>query len=290
MLLLPLYILYKLFLSLLTSEEKVINKVVLVTGASSGIGEQIAYQYAKRGARLVICARREELLKKVAMNAQNLGSPEVLVIPTDVSKLEDCKDMVEKTITRFGRLDHLVLNAGLCAVCPFEEIENISAFKELTDVNFWGYIYTTHYAIPHLRRSKGKVIVNASIGGLLVGATTSIYCASKAALVKFYETLRQEMSDVEFTIVTLGFVDTDMTRGKFMNKDGKLLYNQKMPDIIKFLPKGSAEDCAKAILRAASRGKRHLLWPTSYWIPLVIFTLLPQAMEWLALRLVMGRN
>ncbi|KAL6011653.1 hypothetical protein ACLOJK_002101 [Asimina triloba] len=240
---LPLYISYKLFLSLLPSDENVMNKVVLITGASSGIGEQLAYEYAKRGARLVLSARREQALKEVAMNSRNLGSPEVLAVPADVSKLEDCKDM---------------------------------------DVNFWGSIYPTHYSIPHLRKSKGKIIVNASLAGLLPSATTSIY---SAAQIRFYETLRQEVgSGVEFTIVTLGFVDTAITQGKFMPKDGRIRDNKEPPEVAKSLPRESAEECAKVMLRAACRGKRHLLWPTWFWLPLLTHTLLPEVNEWFARR------
>ncbi|KAL6011652.1 hypothetical protein ACLOJK_002100 [Asimina triloba] len=184
------------------------------------------------------------------MNSQNLGSPEVLVIPADVSKLEDCKDMVEKTINRFGRLDHLVVNAGLGGSCLFEEIENISGYKHMM-------------------------------------ALDAVLPASKAAVVKFYETLRTEVgSDVDFTIVALGRVGTAISKGKVMNKDGKVIDNHKLPEIYETQPEESVEECAKAILKAACRGKRLLIWPMWYWLPLLTATLLPEANEWLARRYV----
>ncbi|KAI3499604.1 hypothetical protein L1887_35407 [Cichorium endivia] len=96
--------------------EKLAGKVALITGASSGIGEYLAYEYAKRGARLALVARREEQLEVVAERAKELGSPDVIVISADVSKLHDCERFVNETINHFGTLDHLVNNAGVCYV------------------------------------------------------------------------------------------------------------------------------------------------------------------------------
>ncbi|XP_030968007.1 11-beta-hydroxysteroid dehydrogenase-like 2 isoform X2 [Quercus lobata] len=106
--------------------ENVAAKVILITGASSGIGEYVAYEYAKRGARLALVARREDRLQAVADRARKLGSPEVVVVRADVSKVEECKQFVNEIVNYFGRLDHLVNNAGVSQICLFEVFTQFS--------------------------------------------------------------------------------------------------------------------------------------------------------------------
>ncbi|KAL4634514.1 hypothetical protein ACB092_04G205100 [Castanea dentata] len=180
--LLPPTYLYKLFLSTLSSvfSESLSGKVVLITGASSGIGEHLAYEYARRGALLALIARRgrrENALQEVADQAREYGSPDVLIISADVSKVED--------------LDHLVNNVGIALACLFKDATDITDFKTVMDINFWGSIYTTRFALPHLRESRGKIIVLAS-SSWLPTPRMSFYNASSVAIVSFFETLRVE--------------------------------------------------------------------------------------------------
>ncbi|VAH47306.1 unnamed protein product [Triticum turgidum subsp. durum] len=130
---LPPYYVYRLTASFLGSvfPDSVSGKVVLITGASSGIGEHLAYEYAKRGANLALVARREASLREVADNASALGSPSVLVLPADVSKPDDCRKFIDDTVAYFGRLDHLVNNASIWQVCKFEEVEDVNYFRTL---------------------------------------------------------------------------------------------------------------------------------------------------------------
>ncbi|CAI9109903.1 OLC1v1009830C1 [Oldenlandia corymbosa var. corymbosa] len=212
--------------------ESVKGKVVLITGASSGIGEQLSYEYAKRGACLVIVARRENLIKKVAEEARKLGSPEVVPICADVCRVDDCKKFVEKAISHFGRLDHVVNNAGISCYSPMEDVTDITKLAPLVDVNFWGSIYPTYFAIPHLKKSKGTIFVNASATAYLHAAGLSLYGASKAALVNFYETMRVELGpEISITIATLGFVDSEITRGKNLNTKGTPEFNPELSDV-----------------------------------------------------------
>ncbi|ONM18006.1 Steroleosin [Zea mays] len=152
-LVLPAYYVYKLTTYLLGAvfPEDVAGKVVLITGASSGIGEHLAYEYAKRGAYLALVARREASLREVGDVALGLGSPGVLVLPADVSKPRDCEGFIDDTISYFGRLDHLVNNASIWQVCKFEEIQDVRHLRALMDINFWGHVYPTRLAIPHLQ-------------------------------------------------------------------------------------------------------------------------------------------
>ncbi|KAL6011655.1 hypothetical protein ACLOJK_002103 [Asimina triloba] len=220
--------------------------------------QRLAYQYAKSGASLVLVARREKALKAVAENSKRLGSPEVLVIPTDVSKAEECKQMVEKTITHFGQ----------CEGCM--------------DVNFWGMVYPTYYAIPHLQKSRGNIVVMSSMGGQIPIPRMSIYSASKAALIKFFEVLRAELgSTVKITIVTPGYVESEMTRGKLMLKDGDVAVNEEARDfLIGPLPTGGGEECAKAIVDGACRGERYVTWPAWYRATSLLMFLIPELVEW----------
>ncbi|CBI15699.3 unnamed protein product, partial [Vitis vinifera] len=113
--------------------EDVAGKVVLITGASSGIGEHLAYQYARRGACLVLVARKEKSIQEVADRARSLGSPEVLVIRADVSKVEVCKSFVDEAVEHFRRLDHLVNNAGITPVRMFKDSTDITNFVPVMD-------------------------------------------------------------------------------------------------------------------------------------------------------------
>ncbi|CAK7336759.1 unnamed protein product [Dovyalis caffra] len=228
------------------------GKVVLITGPSSGIGKQIAYQYARRGARLALVARREDRLQQVANEARKMGSPDVITVCADVSKVEDCKRFVDEAMEHFGQMDHLVNNAGIACVDLFEEITNISDLTSVMDINFWGSVYGTYFAVPYLRRSQGKIIVISSAAGYLSLPRSSIYNASKAALISLYESLRVEFgSDIGITIVTPGLVKSEMTTGELQSK-------AKFQSI----PIESAEECAKAIVDSACRGDRYLTEPS----------------------------
>ncbi|KAK7853549.1 11-beta-hydroxysteroid dehydrogenase 1b [Quercus suber] len=207
----PPFLILKFLWSLKRSiySENVFGKVVLITGASSGIGE-----YAKRGARLALVARREDRLQAVADKARKLGSPEVVVVRADVSKVEECERFVNETVNHFGRLDHLVNNAGVVLQLRlFEDFTHFSDIASVMDINFWGSVHSTHYAVPHLRKSKGKIVVIASAAQGLTTPGLSFYNASKAAQVSFFETLRTEFGqDIGITIVTPGVIESEMTQ------------------------------------------------------------------------------
>nr|XP_023873593.1 11-beta-hydroxysteroid dehydrogenase-like 4A isoform X1 [Quercus suber] len=208
--------------------EYLAGKVILITGASSGIGEYVAYEYAKRGARLALVARREDRLRAVADRARKLGSPEVVVVRADVSKVEECKQFVDEIVNHFGRLDHLVNNAGVVQARLFEEFTQFSDIASVMDINFWGSVYSTHYAVPHLRKSKGKIVVIASTAAWLGTPRLSFYNASKAALISFFETLRTEFGqDIGITIVTPGMVESEMTQSELFSEALRCLTHTK---------------------------------------------------------------
>ncbi|XAR50354.1 11-beta-hydroxysteroid dehydrogenase [Bertholletia excelsa] len=271
---LPALLLYRIVRSILGSkfDDKVAGKVVLITGASSGIGEHLAYEYARTEARLVLVARRREQLQAVAQRARQLGSPEVIIEIADVSKVEDCKKCVEAAVNHFGRLDHLVNNAGMATICKFEDYTNVDDIATDMNVNFWGAIYCTHFAIPHLRKSKGKIIVTSSAFGWFPAPRLSIHGASKAALITLYETLRVEFgADIGVTIVTPGLIESEMTKGKFLTKD-KLISVLKCKWCLvemSIIPVVTAERCAKAVVNGACSGEKYQTEPS--WIKMTLF-------------------
>ncbi|PWA58393.1 hydroxysteroid dehydrogenase 6 [Artemisia annua] len=280
----PLYIGFKLLWFIFRSifKEDVAGKVVLIVGASSGIGEHVAYEYSKRGACLVLAARRKHSLQEVADTAVSLGAPDAIAIRADVSNIEDCKRLINKTISHFGKLDHLVNCAGITSMSMLEDITDITRFTQVLDTNFWGYVYMTHLSIPHLRRSKGKIVAIASSATWMPVPRMNIYNASKAAVVSFYESLRMELgSEVGITIVTPGLTESEMSQGKIMDKDGEMVIDQDMRDAeMSIVPIELAAKSAVAIVDGASRGDLSLAVPrwvqtTIYWV-----AFFPEMIDW----------
>ena len=166
------------------------NKLVIVTGASSGIGKACAEKFAQEGANLVLAARSADKLSEVAENIARYGV-QVLPVVTDVTREEDCKNLVEKALIKFGKIDVLVNNAGISMRASFSDLD-ISVLKKVMDVNFWGTVYCTRYAITSLLENKGSLVGVSSIAGYkgLPGRTG--YSSSKFAMHGFFEALRIE--------------------------------------------------------------------------------------------------
>ncbi|KAM3221890.1 11-beta-hydroxysteroid dehydrogenase-like 6 [Capsicum annuum] len=279
----PLYLFLKflhfIYRSIFT--ENVAGKVVVITGASSGIGEHLAYEYAKKGARLVLAARRHKSLEQVADMAYWLGSPDVISVNADVSKVEDCQRLIAEAIRNFGRLDHLVSNAAVTPLYMFEDLVEVNNAAPAMDINFWGAVYTTHFAIPHLKETKGKIIAITSSAGYLPAARISFYNASKAALISFFETLRVELgTQIGITIVTPGLVESELTKGKFLTPEGKLEVDQVMRDVeMSVTPILPVEKCTRSIGRSACRGDNYLTEPPWFKTLFIYVLFFPEVVD-----------
>jgi len=233
------------------------DQVVIITGASSGIGRSLALLLADQGAKVVLAARRAEQLTIVAEECHQRGG-ETLVVPTDVSDETQCKELVEKTIATFGRLDMLVNNAGLAVVARLEDYSNLDLFKHTIGVNFYGAVYCTYYALPHLKQSHGRIVAVSSLGGKMHAPYNSAYVSSKFAMHGFFDSLRIELirHGVSITIicpywVVTGFHEAQLDKdGVSRGPRGRGIYTEKMM---------TAEHCAEIILHAAYRRKRELL-------------------------------
>ncbi len=166
------------------------NKTVIVTGASSGIGEALAREFASRGARVVMGARSVDKLQLLAGEIRAQGG-QAAYCGVDVTKPEECRELINTAVREFGGIDVLICNAGLSMRALFDEVD-LEVLHRLMDVNFWGTVNCCKYALPYLQASKGSVVGVSSVAGLhgLPGRTG--YSASKYAMTGFLETLRIE--------------------------------------------------------------------------------------------------
>lgn len=195
-----------------TSKERYFNgKVVIITGASSGIGLATARQFAKLHAKIVLAARSEDKLVLIQKELSELT--DVIYCKTDVSIESECKNLIETTLSTFGKIDILINNAGISMRALFIDLDLI-VIKRLMDVNFWGTVYCTKYALPHLIESKGSVVGVISTAGYkgLPGRTG--YSASKFAINGFLDTLRIEhlYDDLHVMIFAPGFTASNIRK------------------------------------------------------------------------------
>ena len=165
------------------------DKVIIVTGASSGIGLATVRLFASHGAKMVMAARSIEKLEQ--LKAEMPEPANVLCVKTDVSVEADCKNLIEETVKTFGRIDVLVNNAGISMRAMFIDLD-LDVIKKLMDTNFWGTVYCTKYALPYLLESKGSVVGVISTAGYLGLPGRTGYSASKFAIRGFLSTLRVE--------------------------------------------------------------------------------------------------
>ncbi|KAL5845814.1 hypothetical protein ACOSQ3_009338 [Xanthoceras sorbifolium] len=259
--------------------ENMEDKVVIITGASSGIGEQIAYEYAKRGANLVLVARREHRLHGISENARRMGARYVIFIAADVVKEDECRRFVNETVNIFGRVDHLVNTASLAHTFYFEEVADSCVFPHLLDINFWGNVYPTYVALPYLHQTNGRIVVNASMENWLPMPRMSLYAAAKAALVNFYETLRFEMNDeVGVTIATHGWIGSEMTGGKFILEEGAEMQWKEEREV--HVTGDAVEDFARLIVSGACRGDTYVKFPNWYDVFLLYRVFAPNVLNW----------
>ena len=257
------------------------DQVVIVTGASSGIGKALALKLAEQGAKVAIAARRLERLEQVAAECRALGG-QALVVPTDVSDEAQCKALVEKTVAEFGRLDMLINDAGMAASALFDEFPDLRLFKYTVDVNFYGVVYCTYYALPHLKKTKGRIVAISSLGGKAAIPYNTPYCASKYAMHGFYDALGMELSQhgVSITVICPWWVVTEFHEAQ-LTKDGvpvgargRTLYSDKMM---------TAGQCAEITLRAAYKRRREVLMGPGVWAVL-LKVLAPGFVDWLAIK------
>ena len=216
------------------------ENVVILTGASRGIGEQLAYQLAGQGASLALAARGLEPLERVTAECLKRGG-KAIAIQTDVTDEAQCKRLVERTIEAYGRLDTLLNNAGSGSPRRFEQLPDLSRLKAEIELNYYGLVHCAYHALPHLRQSRGRLVAVSSFGGLVGIPGTIGYNSSKHALHGFLDTLRVELrgSGVSVTVVCPGAISTARLKAA-------------MGENINKVPTMTPERCAALILKHAA--------------------------------------
>ncbi len=245
------------------------DQVVIITGASNGIGWELALQLADQGARLVLAARRADKLATLAEECQARGG-QALAVPTDVTRPEACQALVAQAAAAYGKIDMLVNNAGITMWARVDEITDLSIFEKIIQVNYLGSLYCTFYALPHLKQSRGRIVAISSLTGKTGVPTRSGYAASKHAMVGFFDSLRIELdgSGVSVTMVYPGFVATGV-QARAYGPDGSPLGRNPL-QLDKVM---STEECARLTLRAAAWRRREeimtLRGKLGQWLKLV---------------------
>ncbi len=230
------------------------GKVVIITGASSGIGLALAREYAQRGSKLVLAARSADKLKQLEEELKSQGT-EVISVATDVSKEDDCKIMVEKAVAAFHKIDILINNAGLSMRALFKDVD-LDVLKQLMDVNFWGTVYCTKYALPYLIESKGSVCGISSIAGFIGLPARTGYSASKFAMHGFLETLRVEnlKNGLHVLIAAPGFTASNIRKTALTNDGSQQGDTPRKEDKMM-----SAEEVALHVAKAIKKRKATLI-------------------------------
>jgi short-subunit dehydrogenase len=232
------------------------GKVILITGASSGIGLALAKEFARQGSRLVIGARNTEALEKLKSELLQLGSPAVITAGLDVTQPQSCAAFVDVAVSQLGRIDVLVNNAGIGMVGAFDQAE-FEPMHRVMDVNYWGTVYCSRYALPHLIQSKGSLVGISSIAGHVGLPGGAAYSSSKFAMEGLLATIRNENLHLGLHVLAAspGFTESSIRENAF-DAHGNRRDNSGRPGMTKMM---TAERCATLVYKAIVARKRNLV-------------------------------
>lgn len=255
------------------------DKVVIITGATSGIGEACAFTFGKQGAKIVITGRSKEKLDKSTNLLKNNGI-DVLPLLADAASEADNKLIAEKTLSQFGRIDILINNAGISMRALFEEVD-LEVFRKVMDTNFWGTVYLTKYCLPAILKSKGSIIGISSINGFRGTPARTAYTASKYAMNGFFESLRTEVMNqgVHVMVVAPGFTASNI-RNNALTAHGQA-QGESPRDEGKMM---TAEEVSEEILKATLKRKRDLVLTTQGKLAVFLNKWIPGYMDGLVYR------
>ena len=260
-------------------------KVVLITGASHGIGKATARCFAQRGDRLVLAARTPEPLKQAAIDLEQELDAEVLALPTDVTEPEQVESLVDQALKRFDHIDILINNAGICASGPFADT-TLDHWQQLLQVNFWGYLHTIRALLPHLlQRGQGQIVNVGSVGGKMPLPEMTAYCASKYAVSGLTEALRLELQPkgIEVIGVHPGIVRSDfLERAIFVGPEQseEPVSKSQMQVALDSWLVSQPEEVATAILEACLEHKTEVVVGAAQWMT-GAYALLPEPIRFL---------
>ena len=232
------------------------DKVVLITGSSSGIGRAVALRLAQYGAKVILAARGREALADVQREIEN-NNGVALCAPTDVTDATQCEKVVETTMREFGQLDIVINSAGVSMKGFFAD-SKLPALEKLMQVNFFGTMYITHFALPHIKKSKGSLVAISSLSGKRGTPYYTMYGATKFAIQGLYDSLRLELrkDGVHVGIFAPGFVDTPL-HSKVLRPDGEVWTSIPKPPL-RIWP---VEKCVNNIVYLLRKRKSEVLLP-----------------------------
>jgi len=250
------------------------DKIVLITGASSGIGKAMAFAFGREGARIVICARQATALDTVRAELEQAGIT-VLALTADVSVETDVKQLIDQTIAHFGRLDMLINNAGISMRSMLIDTDP-AVIQKVMDINFMGTVYATRYALPYIIQAKGSIVGISSIAGFRGLPVRAGYSASKFAMNGFLEAVRTELLHTGVHVLTAcpGFTASNI-RVAALDAHGQAK-GETMRDEENMM---SAEECADHILRAVKSRKRELILTGQGKLTVFLNKLFPALMD-----------
>ncbi|MEO8823397.1 MAG: SDR family oxidoreductase [Ginsengibacter sp.] len=228
------------------------NKIIVITGGTDGIGKALVKEFLNKGTKVATCSRTPEKLD--TLKTEFAGKP-LFTMVADVSKEEDCKNFIKKTIDEFKGIDVLINNAGISMRALFKDTD-LSTLKKVMDINFWGTVYCTKFALDSIIERKGSIVGIASIAGHRGLPGRSGYSASKAAVIRWMETIRTELLDTGVNVmwVSPGFTASN-TRYAALGENGEPVKESKL-DEGKIM---TAEECAGHIVKAIEKRKRTLV-------------------------------
>ena len=250
------------------------NKVVVISGASSGIGKACAWHFAKNGSKVVLAARSNDKLKVIGEEMMSAGY-EVLTVQADVSFEEDCQHLISETISKFKGIDVLINNAGISMRATLEDM-NLSVMKKVMDINFYGTVFCTKYALPHILKSKGSVVGVSSIAGYKGLPARTAYSASKFAMQGFLESLRIEnlKKDLHVLIACPGFTASNI-RNTALSKDGEV-QKESPRDESKMM---TAEKVAEYIYKAVVNRQNSIVLTINGKLTVLLNKILPSLVD-----------
>jgi len=257
------------------NKQTFLENVIIITGASSGIGRHLALRLAEQGAWLALAARNVEHLEEVSQQCHQLGG-KAIIIPTDVAEQSQCKNLIDHTVAEYGRIDTLINNAGFGIASRFDALNNLTLFEQIIQVNFFGSVFCTHYALPYLKETRGRLVGISSLRGKFPSATADGYGASKHAMAEFFSSLRIELAEsgVNVTIIYPGWVSTGIS-SRAIKADGIPTGEISMHE------KGamSVETCSRLIIEAVAKRKREVIMTLEGKIGLWLVLIAPKLFD-----------
>ncbi|EGG21156.1 hypothetical protein DFA_01031 [Cavenderia fasciculata] len=268
------------------------NRTIVITGASSGIGESLATIYAKQGnVNLVLASRTTSKLTELANQLTKLSTTtKCLVVKYDASNEKDCQKLIENVIKEFSRIDILLLCAGVSYHNQFKDTKDLNVYRQMMDINYFGYMYTTFYALPHLieqynfEKKKAQIAVVSSISGELGLPLRAGYCASKFAVNGFFESLRMEVPQVDITMLNPTSVETPMRNHGLGTAEERqaIQFNESK--------RMSLQDCCAVMIHSIESRKKKVVFPFSNYMASLLKPFFPSLIEKILLKKAGGGN